>query len=168
MPYELYYNTPSYYEQYYTDVGFFRNIYNIAIAFLILGIVAIVFNLLLGRCDISRNWKDNTFWRHMRVTFVRRPYFIFNSIIFYQYLTLVLACGLQFTALSNKTNQGAFSGINAAAAVVAFILATIYPLFHFWYLQRRRTQLKGDQGKVEFANKYGEIFYRFLPRDLWI
>ncbi len=104
----------------------------------------------------------------MRVTFVRRPYFIFNSIIFYQYLTLVLACGLQFTALSNKTNQGAFSGINAAAAVVAFILATIYPLFHFWYLQRRRTQLKGDQGKVEFANKYGEIFYRFLPRDLWI
>jgi hypothetical protein len=168
LPYELYYSTPSYFEQYYTDVGFYRNIYNIAIAFLILGVVAIVFYLLLGRCNISRNFKDNIFWRHMRVTFVKRPFFVFNSIVFYQYLSLVLACTLQFTAIRNQTNQGAFAGLNAAGAVVAFILATLYPLLHLYYLQRRRGQLTGEDGKVEFANKYGEIFFRFLPRDLWV
>lgn len=141
LPYELYYNTPSYFEQYYTDVGFFRNIYNIAVAFLILGIVAIVMNLLLGKCDVSRNFKDNIFWRHMRVTFVKRPFFVLNSILFYQYLSLVIACALQFTALKNSTNQGAFGGLNAAGAVVAFILATIYPLFHLYYLRRQQASL---------------------------
>lgn len=129
-------------------MGFFRNIYNIAIAFLILGVVAIVFNLLFGKCDITRNYKENTFFRHMRVTFVKRPFFVFNSIVFYQYLSLVLACTLQFTAISNETNQGAFGGVNAAAAVIAFIVATLYPLVHFYYLNRRRNQLKGEEGKI--------------------
>lgn len=119
-------------------MGFFRNIYNIAIAFLILGVVSIVFNLVLGKCNFSANFKDNTFWRHMRVTFVKRPFFVFNSIVFYQYLSLVLACTLQFTAINNHTNQGSFGGINAGGAVIAFIIATAYPLIHFYYLRRKR------------------------------
>jgi hypothetical protein len=144
LPYELYYNTPSYYEEYYTDVGFFRNIYNIAIAFLILGVVSIIFHFVLGKCDFSLNFRDNIFWRHMRVTFVKRPFFVFNSIVFYQYLSLVLACTLQFTAIKNQTNQGAFGGMNAAGAVIAFIIATIYPLIHFYYLQKKRPE-KDDE-----------------------
>ena len=129
-------------------MGFLRNIYNIALAFLILVVVAIVLNLLFGKCDITRNYRDNIFFRHMRITFVKRPFFIFNSIVFYQYLSLVLACGLQFTAIDNQTNQGAYSGVNAAAAVIAFIIATLYPLVSFYYLNRRRNQLKGEDGKI--------------------
>ena len=129
-------------------MGFLRNIYNIALAFLILVVVAIVLNILFGKCDITRNYKDNIFFRHMRITFVKRPFFIFNSIVFYQYLSLVLACGLQFTAIHNQTNQGAYSGVNAAAAVIAFIIATLYPLVSFYYLNRRRNQLKGEDGKI--------------------
>jgi hypothetical protein len=111
-------------------------------------VVAIVLNILFGKCDITRNYKDNIFFRHMRITFVKRPFFIFNSIVFYQYLSLVLACGLQFTAIHNQTNQGAYSGVNAAAAVIAFIIATLYPLVSFYYLNRRRNQLKGEDGKI--------------------
>lgn len=166
LPLELYYNTHSYFEQYNTDVGFFRNVYNIAVAFLILGVISILFNLVLGRCNFSRNFKDNVLWRHLRVTFVKRPFFVFNSIIFYQYLTLVLACTLQFTGVMNETNQGSYGGVNAAAAVITFIIATIYPLVHFYYLQKRRADM--EDAKIEYANRYGEIFYRVLPRDVWV
>jgi hypothetical protein len=83
---------------------------------------------------------SNLLWRHLKVTFHRRPFFYFNSVIFYQYLTLILACFLQFTA-NNQTNQGAFSGVSAAAAVVAFILATAYPIVHFIYLRHKHDDL---------------------------
>jgi len=73
----------------------------------------------------------------MRVTFVKRPFFVFNSIVFYQYLTLVLACTLQFTGFLNTTNQGAYGGLNSAAAVVAFVIATIYPMLQFYYLRKQ-------------------------------
>lgn len=76
--------------------------------------------------------------RHIKVTFHRRPYFYFNSVIFYQYLTLMLACFLQFTSLMNKTDQGAFGGISAAAAIVAFIFGTVYPIFHLFFLRHKQ------------------------------
>jgi hypothetical protein len=166
LPSELYYNTPSYFQQYYTDVGFFRNIYNIAIAFLILGIFSIVAHFVLGRCDFSRHFKDNVLWRHLRITFVKRPYFIFYSIVYYQYLTLIMACTLQFTGFTNQTNQGVFGGLNSAGAIVAFIFATIFPLAHFYYLQKKRKEM--EEAKIEFANRYGEIFQEFLPVDVWV
>ncbi len=105
-------------------------------------VLMIVANLVLGKCNFSRNFKDSVLWRHLRITFVKRPFFVLNSIIFYQYLSLVLACTLQFTGFMNKTNVGAFGGINAAGAVIAFILATIYPLFQFYFLQRKRSLMK--------------------------
>ena len=103
----------------------------------------------------------------MRVTFLKRPFFYFNSIIFYQYLTLVLACTLQFLDLTNRTNQGAYGGVNAAAAVIAFILATAYPCVHLYYLIRKARDF-GDERKIEYANRYSEIFFRFLPVDVWV
>lgn len=99
-------------------------------------------NLVLGRCNFSRNFKDSVLWRHLRITFVKRPFFVFSSIVFYQYLSLVLACTLQFTGFMNKTNKGVFGGLNAAGAVVAFIIATVYPLVQFLYLQKRRQSMQ--------------------------
>ena len=77
----------------------------------------------------------------MKVTFVKRPFFVFNSIIFYQFLTLCLACTLQFIDINNNTNQGSFSGINAAGAIVAFIFAIVYPLLHLYYLSHKEDDL---------------------------
>lgn len=86
---------------------------------------------------LSRKTTTNILFRHLNVTFFKRPFFVFNSIIFYQYLTLVLACSLQFLSLYNQTNQGTYEGLNAAAAVMAFILATLYPIIHFLYLRAK-------------------------------
>lgn len=124
-----------------------RNIYNIAIAFAILIIYSIVAHYVLKHCNIGRGYRDSIFFRHMRITFVKRPFFVFNSIIFYQYLTLVLACTLQFLGFMNQTNQGSFGGINAAGAVVAFVIATIYPLFHLYYLRSKQNSL-GPQKSI--------------------
>jgi hypothetical protein len=110
--------------------------------------------------------ESNNFLRHWKVTFHRRPYFYVNSIIFYQYLTLVLACMLQFTNISNQTQQGAFSGITGAAAVAAFILATAYPLIHFLWLRHKQNAL-GRGLQVQFSNRYHEIFFRFVKREIW-
>ena len=81
----------------------------------------------------------------MRITFVKRPFFVFNSIVFYQYLTLVLACTLQFTGFMNETNQGSYGGMNSAGAIVAFIIATLYPIFQFYYLRYQWTENYKDR-----------------------
>jgi hypothetical protein len=106
-------------------------------------------------------------YRHLKVTFHKRPFFVFNSLVFYQYLTLVLACCLQFLSLTNATNQGAFGSLNAAAAVVAFMLATAYPIVHFLYLRRKYLAMMPAM-KIEFTNRYHEIFFRFLPERIWV
>lgn len=55
LPTELYYDTPAYFQSYYRDIGFFRNIYNIAIAFIILCIVSLLFHFILKLKDIGRS-----------------------------------------------------------------------------------------------------------------
>jgi hypothetical protein len=94
-----------------------------------------------GSVDFSRRFTSNKFIRHMKITFYRKVYFVFNSIIFYQYLTVCLACTLQFIDLSNNTHQQPFTGINAAAAVIAFVLATLYPLSHFFYMSYKEKDM---------------------------
>jgi len=95
----------------------------------------------------------STIMRHLKVTFHRRPFFYFNSIVFYQYLTLILACCLQFTDISNATDQGAFNVISATAAVIAFILGTGYPIFHFFWLRHKKHSLTANL-QVQYANRY--------------
>lgn len=92
-------------------------------------VVYLVFRL--GKAGRESN---NKFIRHMKITFYRRPFFVFNSVIFYQYITVCIACTLQFIDLSSNTNVNPFRGINAAATVICFVLATVYPLVHFFYL----------------------------------
>jgi len=118
----------------------------------------------IDRFGLSRDTTSKIFFRHLNVTFNKRPFFVFNSIVFYQYLTLVLACTLQFLSLYNQTNQGSYGDLNAAAAIVAFLLATVYPLIHFFYLRANSLSSK----KIEFTNRYHEIFFRFLPANIWI
>ena len=134
----MYYDSPSYLFNYYTDINFFRNIYNIGVAFAIFLVYLIAMHFLTKQCISRRMANSNLILRHFKITFHRRPFFYFNSIIFYQYLTLILACFLQFTALSNQTNQGSFSGVTAAAAIVAFVLATAYPIFQLLWLRHKQ------------------------------
>lgn len=103
----------------------------------------------------------------MKVTFYRRPYFVFNSVVFYQYVTVCIACTLQFIDLSSSINSDPFTGINAAAAIIAFILATAYPLIHFFYLSYKEKDMYSINYEVSYRNRYHEIFYRFLPQNLW-
>jgi hypothetical protein len=74
----------------------------------------------------------------MKISFVKRPFFYFNSIIFYQYFTVVLACTLQFLDLTSSTNVQPFITLNAIAAIVAFVFATVYPTVHFIYLKYKQ------------------------------
>jgi len=60
---------------------------------------------------------------------------------------------LQFLDIDNKTNQGAYGGLNAAGAIVAFIIATAYPIIHFIHLRRKALGLGVDK-KIEFTNRY--------------
>lgn len=60
---------------------------------------------------------------------------------------------LQFTSLTNKTDQGSFTGISAAAAVVAFIIGTLYPIAHFMWLRHKQDSL-GRLLHIQFANRY--------------
>ena len=54
LPTALYYNTPAYFQSYYKDVGFFRNIYNIAIAFVILCVISMIFHFVLKLKKIGK------------------------------------------------------------------------------------------------------------------
>jgi len=90
--------------------------------------------------------------RHFKVTFHRRPYFYFNSLVFYQFLTLVLACTLQFTDSDTSTEQGAFGGVSMAAAVIAFVFATLYPLFHLFWMRHKREDL--IPRPISYSNRY--------------
>lgn len=109
---------------------------------------------------------NNIFLRHLKVTYHRRPFFYFNSVVFYQYLSLMLACFLQFTSIYNKTDQGSFSGVTAAAAIIAFVLGTIYPIFHFLWLRHKQNTIGRDKA-IEYANRYHEIFFRFVHKNIW-
>lgn len=100
LPKYLYYQAPAQYQHYYKDITFFRHIYNVGVAFAILLFVYIVFHFVMKRFNKS----NLTFFRHMRTVFTHRPLFYFNSIIFYQYFTVVLACCLQFLDLKTRTN----------------------------------------------------------------
>ena len=105
-----------------------------------------VIRLIVGsEACMPRSLQGSKFLRHMKITFVKRPFFYINSIVFYQYLTLVLVCTFQFLDISNKTNKSAYSGVNAAGAIIAFIIATIYPLFHFFYLNLKATHFGADR-----------------------
>lgn len=77
----------------------------------------------------------------MRTVFTHRPLFYFNSIIFYQYFTVVLACCLQFLDLKTRTNEPGFAGVNAAACIIAFIFATLYPILFHLLLHRKRNNV---------------------------
>lgn len=83
----------------------------------------------------------NWFFRHLKVTFNRRPYFVFNSVIFYQYITICIACTLQFIDLASNTNEDPFRGVNATAAIICFVLATAYPLIHFFYMSYKEKDM---------------------------
>lgn len=129
---------PAQYQHYYKDITFFRHIYNVGVAFAILILVYVVFRFVFGRFKKV----VNPFIRHMRVTFLHRPLFYFNSIIFYQYFTVVLSCFLQFLDLKTRTNEPTFAGVNAAACIIAFIFATLYPIiFHLLLNRKRNTAL---------------------------
>ena len=103
LPQYLFYQTPAPYQHYYKDITFFRNIYNVGVAFAILTVVFIVFHIVFRKIKSIKN-NANVWIQHMRNTFVHRPLFYFNSIIFYQYFTVVLACCLQFLDLKTHTN----------------------------------------------------------------
>lgn len=119
-----------------------RNIYNIGLAFAILVIFVVVMYFVMNKCNFGdKPFTKTTLFRHLYITYGKSPFFAINSIIFYQYLTLVLACTLQFIDLLNNTNQGSFTGASATGSIVAFIIATIYPLAHFGYLQYKQTDL---------------------------
>lgn len=96
----MYYDAPAQYQHYHKDITFFRHIYNVGTAFAILIFVYFVFKFIFGRFKKS----ENLFIRHMRNTFVYRTLWFFNSIIFYQYFTVVLACFMQFLDLKTRTN----------------------------------------------------------------
>ena len=116
--------------------------------------------------------EDEFVMKHFKITFSETPYFYWNSVVYYQYFTVVLACCLQFMDLRprNHTNSS-FPDVNAAAAVIAFILATIYPWIHFFYMRSRKAELI-DVEEVEsnlifvFKNRYAEIFFRFMKIDI--
>lgn len=103
----------------------------------------------------------------MKVTFYRRPFFVFNSVIFYQYITVCIACTLQFIDLFTRTVQETFRGINAAAAIICFVLATAYPLVSFFYLSYKEKDMYSIDYEISYRNRYHEIFYRFLPKNIW-
>ena len=197
LPEFLFYDSPAQYSQYYQDITFFRNIYNVGFAAAIILFVYVVIHLFFVFKKKSIRQEDETknclkiFYRHMKITFYERPLFYFNSVIFYQYFTVMLACCFQFIDLfTNTTGYKAFAGVNAAACIIAFVLATLYPLlFHLYLLWKRRDlyiylkdimdkdaktpeelsrlvlQLKSNNNV--FNNRYSEIFYRFLPFNLW-
>ena len=136
LPDPLYFDVPAQYELYYEDNSFFRNIYSVGLAFLIL-VVVYVIGFLVFRNRLVK--EDEFVLKHFKITYSETPYFYFNSIIFYQYFTVVLACCFQFMDLRPRNNtNSAFPDVNAAAAVIAFILATIYPWFHFFYMRSRK------------------------------
>lgn len=107
-------------------------------AFAVFVVYLAIMHIITKKYITREMTERNNIYRHLKVTFHRRPYFYLNSIFFYQYLTLILACMLQFTSLTNKTDQGSFSGISAAAAIVAFIIGTLYPILHFLWLRHKQ------------------------------
>jgi hypothetical protein len=162
LPKYLYYNAPAQYQQYYRDVTFFRNIYNVGLAFAILLVVFLVFNIVLRIISSSdstfiKNLGNHTFVRHLKITFINRPVFYFNSIIFYQYFTVILACCFQFLDLKTRTNEKIFGSVNAAACLIAFILLTLYPIvLHIFLHQQRKISL--DLLRTIMMNKHNKEF----------
>lgn len=153
IPKYLYYDAPPQYQQYYHDITFFRNIYNVGLAFAILILAYVVLHFIFKR---FRN-PDHIFVRHMRNTFVHRPLFYFNSVIFYQYFTVVIACFLQFLDLRTRTNESTFAGVNAAACIIAFILATLYPIVFHIVLHKKRGTVLGLLRTIMSNNRNKEF-----------
>ena len=50
LPLELYYSSPVYLYAYTTDVNFFRNIYNIGVAFLVFVVFLLIMHFLTKKC----------------------------------------------------------------------------------------------------------------------
>ena len=150
LPDPLYYEVPAPYELYYEDITFFRNIYSIGVACLILIVVYVVGFFIFRNRVVD---EESSIMKHLKITFCLTKYFYWNSVIFYQYFTVVVACCLQFLDLRSRLfSTSAFAGINAAASIIAFILATGYPIFHFIYL-RKKKKIIIDETEVDEKNK---------------
>ena len=109
IPDPLFYDAPAQYTQYYQDITFFRNIYNVGFAFAILLVFFVVAHFYFRKQKLIRDGSSDQrflsiFKRHMKVTFYYRPAFYINSIFYYQYFTVVLACCLQFIDLNPVNN----------------------------------------------------------------
>ena len=119
--------------------------------------------------------EDNRVLRHFKISFGLTTYFYWNSIIFYQYFTVVIACFLQFLDLNaSHSSTSAFSTISSISAFIAFLFVTVYPIVNFMFMRSRKTSLITNHedsneelvtGTAVFKNKYAEVFFRFMKLE---
>lgn len=50
--------------------------------------------------------------------------------------------------------------------MIAFVLATVYPLLHFGWLRYQKGRLPYPL-QTHYSNRYHEVFFRFVHRDIW-
>ncbi len=133
-PSDLFLASPTTYIQFYSDVSFANNIYHVLIFAVF---ICLIYSLLISIINTTLWMKRSKAWllRHYRYLTLR-PYWMFDSLFYFQFVTTSYAILAQF--LDTSVNFKPSSQLNIAAASLALIFCIVWPVAQLIYLQVRR------------------------------
>lgn len=136
--------------QYFRDVSFARNVYHLVIFAIFL---TVFFTLLTVLYRTVKWMRTSKAWIYMYYGYItNRPYWLFDSLVYFQYVTLMYACFAQFM---DKASHPPATSLNLAAAILAFLFGVIWPIAQMFYLKVREVD-------PNFAYHYSEVYLRFF------
>ena len=123
---------PSIYTQYFRDVSFARNIYQVVLFSIFF---TAFWTLLIVLFRTVRWMRSSKAWLYAYYFYIsNRPYWLFDSLVYFQYVTTIYAVMAQFI---DKAHLPPASNLNLAAAVITFIFGVAWPIFQAVYLKIR-------------------------------
>lgn len=151
-PKDLYLRSPVSIIQYFEDVEFAHNIYHVVIFGLVF---LLVFCSLITIFNTSPWIKGSKAWILRYYRYITcRSYWLFDSLIYFQYITVIFAIFAQF--LDASLNYKPCSELNLAASIIALLFSVCWPIAQIFYMRIRDFD-------PNFTYNYNEIhswFYR--------
>lgn len=140
---------PPIYLQYFPDISFARNIYHAAIFALV---ISVFYGLLVLLYRTTRWLRTSKAWLAAYYCYLTsRPYWLFDSIFYFQYVTAMVAVFAQFI---DRAHFPPASSVNLAAAIFAFLFGVGWPIYQVVFLRIREFD-------PNFSYHYQEIHERF-------
>lgn len=143
LPNSLYQYSPIVFEQYYKDIVFARTIYQVILYLALLFILWAIIHILLLVWD-SKNSKNkySNYILYFYHSYDAKRLALLDKIVRFGYFTIIWACVLQCTHLSNEPKS--FNIWNSVLTIFLFVAVFVYPIVMFFLLRRAANTMSSN------------------------